>query len=148
MHVQDFLRYREVNSHLTKDSGHSRHLRDFYKARIGCRHQDDTCFNLYIDSMLWQWVEKPSRSWWPPCYVKAPGNLGCCARMGGWMSQAIITSATVVNNFSEAIITISTPLTVRRVQPSSSRQQNSIFLAELRNQSCFRTICTMESQAK
>lgn len=147
MHVQDFLRCRGINRQLTKDSGHSSHLCGFYKARIGCICQVDMCFNLYIDSMLWQGVEKPSRSWWPPCYVKAPGSLGCCAKRGVQVSQTI-TSATGVNNFSEARITISTPLTVRRVQPSSSRQQNSIFLAQLRNQNWFRTIHTIESQAK
>jgi len=79
--------------------------------------------------------------------MKAPGSLGCCARRGVQMSQAI-SSDTGVNNFSEAIITISTLLTERRVQPSSSRQQNSIFLAQLRNQSLFRTIHTIEIQTE
>lgn len=79
--------------------------------------------------------------------LKAPGNLVRCGKKRVWVSQAI-TSATGVNNFSGAVITISSPFTVRKVQPSSLRQQNSIFLAQLRNQSWLKTIHTIESQVK
>lgn len=67
-----------------------------------------------------------------PLLCESPRKPGLLCQEGS--VRFTITSATGVNKFSEAIITISTTLSVRRAQTSSSRCQNSIILAELRKQ--------------